>query len=407
MKKFSVAVIVLMLVAVLTAGCTAAPPAAPMPAPTPSPTTQPPIPRPSTGTIKVLVTDAPGDVSEVNVTVSEVEVHKAGGDGESGKWITLDIANEGQPFNLLALQDGLTMLLAEGNEVEPGKYTQLRMTVFNVIVKTDDGPEDGYQAIVPSDKLKFVRPFNLEAGETITLIADFDAAKSVIFPGGKKGNVKKVIFKPVVKLSIQKEGKPEVASLTLEPEEALNALPDDNEHELTVTLLDQKGEPMPEKDISLAITGVGNFKDMEEPYMVTTGEDGTATFTISSDEAGESIITATFEDDGNTLIGTATKEWYYPEVSELELEPESAVNQLPGDTTETFTVTVTDQNGIGMPDQVVSISTDFGTLSDTSVTTGSDGTATFTISSSDGGTATITAQLGDLSDTATKEWITD
>jgi hypothetical protein len=198
MKMGSVFITVLLITTMLAVGCA-------VPTSTPGPSTQPPTPGPPTGTIKVLVTDAPGDVSEVNVTVSEVEVHKAGGDGESGEWITLPIQEE--TFDLIALQD-ITMLLAEGNEVEAGKYTQLRMTVFEVIVKTEDGPEDGYQATVPSDKLKFVRPFTLEGGDTITLITDFDAAKSVIFPGGKKGDVNKVIFKPVVKLLIEHEEEP-------------------------------------------------------------------------------------------------------------------------------------------------------------------------------------------------------
>jgi hypothetical protein len=152
--------------------------------------------------IKVLVTDAPGDVSEVNVTVSAVEVHKAGSDGASGEWVLLPIQQE--TFNLIALQD-ISMLLAEGKTVEAGKYTQLRMTVFDVIVKTEGGPEEGYQATVPSKELKFVRPFTLEAGGEIALTVDIDAAKSVLFPGGKNGDVKKVIFKPVVKLMIEHE----------------------------------------------------------------------------------------------------------------------------------------------------------------------------------------------------------
>ncbi len=124
--------LVTVLLLVLVAACVPAP-AEITPTPTPSPTTQPPIPRPSTGTIQVLVTDAPGDVSEVNVTVSEVEVHKAGGDEEPGYWKTLPIQEE--TFDLIVLQD-ITMLLAEGNEVEAGKYTQLRMTIFEVIVNS-------------------------------------------------------------------------------------------------------------------------------------------------------------------------------------------------------------------------------------------------------------------------------
>ena len=153
-------------------------------------------------------------MSRVELTVSEVEVHKAGGDGESGKWMTFDIQEE--TFNLLDLQNGLTMLLADG-EMEAGTYTQLRMTVFEVIVDYDDVV--GKQAEVPSGKLKFVRPFTLEAGGTITLIVDIDAAKSVVVAGGTKQDKAKVLFKPVVKLQvIHEEGSgPPAPSATFEP----------------------------------------------------------------------------------------------------------------------------------------------------------------------------------------------
>jgi hypothetical protein len=58
-----------------------------------------------------------------------------------------------------------------------------------------------------------------------------------------------------------------------------------------------------------------------------------------------------------------------------------------------------------MPGQVISLESDFGLLSDSSVTTGNDGTASFTISSTSRGTATITATLGALTDQATKTWV--
>jgi len=219
MKRIMVFITVLVVVATLFAGCAPSdapsltpdqttPETTPTPGsttpdatPTPGSTAQPSSPGASTGTLTVLVTDAPKyDVTRVDVTVSEVQVHKAGDDGESGDWITLAIQEE--TFNLLDLQNGLTMLLAEG-EVESGKYTQLRMTVFEVLVDYDDVV--GKKAIVPSDKLKFVRPFTLEAGEEITLIVDIDAAKSVVVTGASKDSKDKVLFKPVVKLLIWHE----------------------------------------------------------------------------------------------------------------------------------------------------------------------------------------------------------
>jgi hypothetical protein len=94
-----------------------------------------------------------------------------------------------------------------------------------------------------------------------------------------------------------------------------------------------------------------------------------------------------------------------PVARSLELTPEEALNILPDQQTREFTVTVKNGLNEGMSGQFVALSTDFGTLSTSQVTTGNNGTATFTISSSLEGTATITATLGSLSDTATITWI--
>ena len=149
-----------------------------------------------TGTILVRVTDAPGDVEAIWVTVSEVKVHKAGVDEEDGEWITLGIVED--TFNLLELE-GLELTLVE-DKVEAGKYTQLRMTIFivEVTLEGEDGePPITVEATIPSGELKFVRPFELEAGGIIALVVDFDAAESVVVTGNGQ-----VIFKPVVKLAI-------------------------------------------------------------------------------------------------------------------------------------------------------------------------------------------------------------
>ena len=94
-----------------------------------------------------------------------------------------------------------------------------------------------------------------------------------------------------------------------------------------------------------------------------------------------------------------------PVAKSLELTPEEALNILPNQQTREFTVTVKNGLSKGMSGQFVTLSTDFGTLSTSQVTTSSNGTATFTISSSIEGTATITATLGSLSDTATITWV--
>ena len=145
MKKHSIAVIILMVMAVLATSCNVAPPAAPTPAPTPGDSTPVPVPGTpapspatpqSTGTIEVRVTDAPPKygVEEVNVTFSEVAVHKAadGEDGE-GEWITIPIVDGSFDLVELKKQD-LEGLLASSDNVSAGKYTQLRVIVDTVEV---------------------------------------------------------------------------------------------------------------------------------------------------------------------------------------------------------------------------------------------------------------------------------
>ena len=70
----------------------------------------------------------------------------------------------------------------------------------SVIVEYLDGSSSETQTVeadVPGGKLKFVRPFNIEAGKTTSLLFDFIADKAVVFTGSDK-----VIFKPVIKLDV-------------------------------------------------------------------------------------------------------------------------------------------------------------------------------------------------------------
>ena len=174
----------------------------------------------ATGTLQIMVTDAPPEeeVTSIMVTVESVEVHKAAAEqeqeqeqnqereqeqeqeqsannstNEEAGWLPLDILAGNETFDLLQIQ-GIEEVLAVA-ELEPGKYTQIRMTLSNVQVKLGDG--DLQDVILPSGKLKFVRPFDIVEGQTTALLFDFDAEKSVNVTGSGQ-----IIFKPVIKLSM-------------------------------------------------------------------------------------------------------------------------------------------------------------------------------------------------------------
>jgi len=164
-----------------------------------------------TGRVEVHVTDAPPiyDVTSIMVTVSGVEIHKAAAEqeqeqgsseqeqeqqeqGGGGEWLPLDIVGD-NPFDLLKIK-GLDEVLAT-DEVEAGKYTQIRMTIEKVEVALGEG--ESQEATLPSGELKFVRPFDVVEGNTTVLLLDFDADKSVTPTGAGK-----VIVRPVVTLDI-------------------------------------------------------------------------------------------------------------------------------------------------------------------------------------------------------------
>ena len=169
----------------------------------------------NTGTVKLLVTDAPPgeNVTSIMVTIAEegVEIHKAVAEQEQteggtqtqtqqqvqqgeGEWIKIDIAEDAGTFDLLDIK-GIEQFLGE-TEVDAGKYTQLRLTVEKIEVALDGGKLQ--LANLPSGVLRFVRPFDVVAGETVEILIDFDADRSVNVTGAGKIQVK-----PVVKLEIK------------------------------------------------------------------------------------------------------------------------------------------------------------------------------------------------------------
>jgi len=170
----------------------------------------------ATGTLQIMVTDAPPEeeVTSIMVTVESVEVHKAAAEQEQNQeqeqeqeqqesadnstneeagWLPLDILAGNETFDLLQIQ-GIEEVLAVA-ELEPGKYTQIRMTISNVQIRLGDG--NLTDVILPSGKLKFVRPFDIVEGQTTALLFDFDAEKSINVIGSGQ-----IMFKPVIKLSM-------------------------------------------------------------------------------------------------------------------------------------------------------------------------------------------------------------
>lgn len=232
--KLIAGVMLLSMLAFLLGACAPTPQPAPTPtlAPTPTPSPAPapapapvptPTPQPALGTVAVYVTDAPPDkeITAVLLTVSSLEIHRAKAEmeqeqsgsgnqtqeqeqeeGNGGEWISINISDNMSTFDLLKVE-GIEEFFGS-SEVAAGKYTQLRLIVAKAEVTTGDNVTQ--EASVPSKEVKIVRPFNVEGGETTTILLDFDAEHSVVFTGSGK-----IQIKPVVKLSIEQgkqSGKP-------------------------------------------------------------------------------------------------------------------------------------------------------------------------------------------------------
>jgi len=211
--KYITSILIVTLIITMLSACTSA-----------GTTSQEAMPTASSskyGTVQVYVTDAPPDeeVTEVLITVSGMEIHRADeeqeeeqseGEGatpqqqeqtseDQGRWIPIDISDDMKTFDLIQVKD-IEEFFGEA-KVEEGKYTQLRLSVIKAEVTTSD--EITREARVPSNVIKIVRPFEVNAEETTTILLDFDAERSVVFTGS--GDIQ---VKPVVKLSVNGEQQP-------------------------------------------------------------------------------------------------------------------------------------------------------------------------------------------------------
>ena len=121
------------------------------------------------GTLKIYLTDAPGDYREVNINISRIEGHIAG-DGEEGEdkgsWKVLKEWQDGLEVDLIKLDD-VSILLAS-LEIAPNKYTQLRIFLkeeASLILEGEEGPEGPTITVpleIPSSAntgIKLNRPF--------------------------------------------------------------------------------------------------------------------------------------------------------------------------------------------------------------------------------------------------------
>jgi len=151
-----------------------------------------------TGRLTVLLIDAPVELDQLNVTVTELEVHKVGDGDDEGEWISLwEEDNSGITFNLLYYQDGRTLELAS-EDLNVGSYNKIRMYVSEASASYVENSEETIPLKVPPGKIDVIVRFELEEGDNVIVTIDMEPDWVAI---SKNNNLR-----PVLKASISEEG---------------------------------------------------------------------------------------------------------------------------------------------------------------------------------------------------------
>lgn len=145
-----------------------------------------------TGRLTVLLKDDPVELAELWINITDLGVHRVG--GEDGGWITLDFSGEADflYFDLLEYQDNKVLDLASV-EIATGTYNKIRMMIETAkAIKTNDEIIDPLK--VPPGHIDVITKFDITNGENVVVLIDMQPDWVAI---SKNNNLR-----PVLKASI-------------------------------------------------------------------------------------------------------------------------------------------------------------------------------------------------------------
>lgn len=166
------------------------------------------------GTLQMLLTDAPGDILEANVVIESVSIvpveDSANGDStDTG----ISVLSENDfAVDLTKLQNGVDTLMAE-LEVSAGTYSQVRLQTaspddFTVMYEDENGDPAEANLFIPSGeqtgiKVNFDEPFTVDGETDLTKVTlDFSVEESFV----KRGQSGSYNFKPTVTATVDTSG---------------------------------------------------------------------------------------------------------------------------------------------------------------------------------------------------------
>lgn len=143
----------------------------------------------------VYMTDAPADYNAVNIELLNVKVHYSNVDEGDDGWV--DVPTKTGIYNLLALKNNVSVIIAEDKKALIGKVDQMRLELGgNNNIETASGSV--WPLKVPggeSSGLKINIDTEFKINKHIEIVLDFEADRSVVLEGN--GTYK---LKPVIKV---------------------------------------------------------------------------------------------------------------------------------------------------------------------------------------------------------------
>ena len=144
---------------------------------------------PNTGTLIVKLTDAPANITHLNVTITSISVQRVKNDTET--WVGLEFVGDESNVSLDLLElENVTRDLSV-TSIHSGNYTKIRMGIAEANVTHAEGGWDTVN--VPSGKIDLIVHFEMEKGGVRILLVDMWVAIS------ESGNLRPVL-KATVKI---------------------------------------------------------------------------------------------------------------------------------------------------------------------------------------------------------------